>query len=95
MKISRTSIPDIVVFEPDVHGDDRGFFMETYRQEWFAELGLAPEFIQDNHSMSALGVLRGLHLQTANTQGKLIRIIEGEVFGVAVDMRIDSPTYGQ
>ena len=98
MKTTRTHIPDIVVFEPDVHGDHRGFFMETYRREWFdelEELEKSPEFVQDNHSQSTLGVLRGLHLQTENTQGKLIRVIQGEIFDVAVDMRLNSPTYGQ
>ena len=95
MRISRTTIPDIIIFEPDVYGDNRGFFMETFRDEWFTELGLSPEFVQDNHSRSTLGVLRGLHLQTKNTQGKLIRVIQGEIYDIAVDMRIDSPTYGQ
>lgn len=95
MNTIKTHIPDIVIFEPDVYGDDRGFFMETYRREWFTELKVLPEFVQDNHSKSTLGVLRGLHLQTENTQGKLIRVIEGEIFDVVVDLRIDSPTYGQ
>ena len=95
MKINKTHIPDVVVFEPDVYGDKRGFFMETFRQDWFAELGLSPQFVQDNHSMSSFGVLRGLHLQNKNTQGKLVRVTLGEVFDVAVDMRIDSTTYGQ
>ncbi len=95
MKITATAIPDVVIFEPQVFGDDRGFFYETFRANWFDALDISPAFVQDNHSKSSHGILRGLHLQKENTQGKLVRVVQGEVFDVAVDMRIDSETYGQ
>jgi dTDP-4-dehydrorhamnose 3,5-epimerase len=95
MKYRRTAIEDVVVFEPQKFTDERGFFVETYRSSWFDELGIAPVFVQDNHSQSQCGTLRGLHLQTSQTQGKLIRVACGEVFNVVVDLRLESPTYGQ
>ena len=95
MKFTRLSIPDVVLIEPEVHSDPRGFFFETYREEEFVKNGLS-RFVQDNHSRSAKGILRGLHFQREpNAQAKLIRVIRGEVFDVAVDIRKNSPTYGQ
>lgn len=94
-KIIKTPIEDLIVLEPSVFGDDRGFFMETYNQEEFKELGLNMTFVQDNHSKSKKGVLRGLHFQTQFTQGKLVRAIKGEVFDVAVDLRKNSSTFGK
>jgi dTDP-4-dehydrorhamnose 3,5-epimerase len=84
-----------MLITPVVHGDERGFFMETYHQALFDEAGLPNQFVQDNHSRSARGVLRGLHFQYPQWQGKLVRVIRGEIFDVAVDVRIDSPTHGQ
>lgn len=95
MKFKQTKIPDVVVVEPEVFGDDRGFFMETYRASVMDELTRGKPFVQDNHSRSSQGTLRGLHYQISNTQGKLVRVVEGEVFDVAVDMRRQSPTFGQ
>ncbi|WP_120511428.1 dTDP-4-dehydrorhamnose 3,5-epimerase [Photobacterium salinisoli] len=97
MKVIETNIPDVKIIEPAVFGDDRGFFMETWQQKKFEELvtGKPCTFVQDNHSKSKKGILRGLHYQTENTQGKLVRVISGEVFDVAVDIRKDSPTFGQ
>lgn len=97
MKVIETAIPDVKVIEPKVFGDDRGFFMETWNQTLFEELvtGKQTPFVQDNHSKSKKGILRGLHYQTKNTQGKLVRVISGEVFDVAVDVRMNSPTIGQ
>ncbi len=95
MKVEKTSLPGVVVINPTVHGDERGFFMETFHQADFVEAGLPDHFVQDNHSRSAQGVLRGLHFQYPQWQGKLVRVIAGEIFDVAVDVRIDSPTYGQ
>ncbi|GEA52358.1 dTDP-4-dehydrorhamnose 3,5-epimerase [Vibrio inusitatus NBRC 102082] len=96
MKVIGTDIPDVKIIEPSVFGDERGFFMETWQQKKFEELvvGKPTQFVQDNHSKSSKGILRGLHYQTENTQGKLVRVISGEVFDVAVDIRIDSPTFG-
>ena len=90
-----TAIPDVWIIEPKVFGDSRGFFFESYNRRTLTELGLAAEFVQDNHSRSAKGVLRGLHYQLAHPQGKLVRVISGEVFDVAVDLRRSSPTYRQ
>ncbi|MEF2889423.1 dTDP-4-dehydrorhamnose 3,5-epimerase [Turicibacter sanguinis] len=90
-----TKIPDLYIIEPKVFGDDRGYFMETYSQKDFAEAGLTMTFVQDNESKSRKGVLRGLHFQTKHTQGKLVRVTQGEVWDVAVDLRKGSPTYGQ
>jgi len=95
MKIIDTLIPDVKILERNVFGDDRGFFMETFRDTWFKENIADVNFVQDNHSKSKQGILRGLHFQTENTQGKLVRVISGEVFDVAVDIRKDSPTFGQ
>ncbi|USD60258.1 dTDP-4-dehydrorhamnose 3,5-epimerase [Vibrio sp. SCSIO 43140] len=97
MKVIATSIPDVKIIEPQVFGDERGFFMETWQQKKFEELvtGAPVEFVQDNHSKSSKGILRGLHYQTENTQGKLVRVVSGEVFDVAVDVRTGSPTFGQ
>ena len=96
MKILPTDIPDILVVEPQVFGDDRGFFCETYNQRVFAEkTGLSVAFVQDNHSRSAGGVLRGLHYQIQQSQGKLVRVVVGKVFDVAVDLRKSSPYFGR
>jgi len=97
MKIIETNIPDVKIIEPAVFGDERGFFMETWNQAKFEELvtGKSTKFVQDNHSKSKKGILRGLHYQTENTQGKLVRVVSGEVFDVAVDIRKDSSTFGQ
>lgn len=99
MIIKPTIIPDILLIEPEIHGDERGFFMETFHAEKFNQaLGLSPEtirFVQDNHSGSRRGILRGLHYQIRQTQGKLVRAISGEIFDVAVDIRRNSPTFGQ
>lgn len=95
MNIIHTAIPDVKLLEPKVLGDERGFFMETFRDEWFRANVAERTFVQENHSKSARGVLRGLHYQTENTQGKLVRVVSGAVFDVAVDMRRDSPTFGQ
>lgn len=97
MKVIDTRIPDVKIIEPAVFGDERGFFMETWQQKKFEELvtGKPTRFVQDNHSKSKKGILRGLHYQTENMQGKLVRVVSGEVFDVAVDIRKDSPTFGQ
>jgi dTDP-4-dehydrorhamnose 3,5-epimerase len=95
IKVIETSIKDLVIIEPRVFPDARGYFMETYQQEVFANAGLAMQFVQDNQSMSHKGVLRGLHLQTKFSQGKLVRVISGEVYDVGVDLRKGSPTYGK
>jgi dTDP-4-dehydrorhamnose 3,5-epimerase len=97
MKIIATKIPDVKIIEPTVFGDERGFFMETWQQKQFEELvtGKPTQFVQDNHSKSKKGILRGLHYQTQNTQGKLVRVVSGEVFDVAVDIRKGSPTFGE
>lgn len=94
MKFTPTNLPDVILIEPDLHGDARGFFMETYRQESFAEAGIPHRFVQDNHSGSRQGILRGLHYQIRQPQGKLVRAIAGEIFDVAVDLRRSSPTFG-
>ena len=91
----RNEIEGLVVIKPTVFGDDRGFFMETYHKDEFAAAGITREFVQDNHSKSSKGVLRGLHFQTENTQGKLVRVIKGEVYDVAVDCRPGSATFGK
>ncbi len=96
MKVTPTAIPDVLLLEPHVFGDDRGFFFESYNARRFRELtGFTGEFVQDNHSRSAQGVLRGLHYQIQQPQGKLVRVVAGEVFDVAVDLRRSSPTFGQ
>ena len=95
MRVIDTKIPDVKLLEPQVFGDERGFFMETFRDEWFKENVANRTFVQENHSKSVKGVLRGLHYQTENTQGKLVRVVSGAVFDVAVDMRENSPTFGK
>ncbi|HHI93666.1 MAG TPA: dTDP-4-dehydrorhamnose 3,5-epimerase [Gammaproteobacteria bacterium] len=96
MKATPTSIPDVFVIEPTVFGDERGFFFESYNAKVFSELtGVKTDFVQDNHSRSARNVLRGLHYQIKQPQGKLVRVTDGEVFDVAVDLRKKSPTFGR
>lgn len=96
MQAKQTHIPDVIVFEPKVFGDERGFFFESFNQRVFQQLtGLSVEFVQDNHSRSARNVLRGLHYQVEQPQGKLVRVVAGSVFDVAVDIRPASATYGQ
>ena len=95
MKIIATYIPDVKIIEPAVFGDPRGFFMESWHSQKFAELGLDLHFVQDNHSRSRQGILRGLHYQMLQTQGKLVRVTSGCVFDVAVDVRRSSPSFGQ
>lgn len=94
-KVTETGIKDLVVIEPTVFGDDRGYFMETYSEREFEEVGLTMKFVQDNQSKSKKGVLRGLHFQWEHPQGKLVRVISGEVYDVAVDLRKGSDTYGK
>jgi dTDP-4-dehydrorhamnose 3,5-epimerase len=94
MKKLPTSLPGVVILEPRVFGDERGFFLESYNEKVFAELGIGERFVQDNHSSSQRNVLRGLHYQIKQTQGKLVRAVEGEVLDVAVDVRRSSPTFG-
>ena len=96
MHIQTTAIPDVLIIEPKVFGDDRGFFYESFNQQRFADLtGITTNFVQDNHSRSARNVLRGLHYQIQQPQGKLVRVTVGEVFDVAVDLRASSATFGQ
>ena len=96
MNVLSTSIPDVKVIEPTVFGDRRGFFFESFRQQWFAdEVDATVQFVQDNHSCSAQWILRGLHYQIQQAQGKLVRAVAGEIFDVAVDIRRHSPTFGQ
>lgn len=91
----KTKIRDLYIIEPKVFGDDRGYFMESYSKKDFFEAGLTMEFVQDNESKSRKGVLRGMHFQTQHTQGKLVRVTQGEVYDVAIDLRKCSPTYGK
>lgn len=95
MKFTPTTIPEVILIEPRVFGDSRGFFMETYQRQKFAENGIAYEFVQDNHSSSLQGTLRGLHYQIRHAQGKVVRVVAGVVFDVAVDLRRSSPTFGK
>lgn len=96
MKATPLAIPDVYLIEPQVFGDERGFFFESLNQAKFEQaIGRKVQFVQDNHSKSSKGVLRGLHYQTQQPQGKLVRVTQGEVFDVAVDVRPDSPTYGK
>ena len=95
MRVEATAIPDVLVIEPDIHRDGRGIFLETYHAERYAPLGVGGPFVQDNYSRSVRGTLRGLHLQAPRSQGKLIRVVEGEVFDVALDVRRGSPTFGR
>jgi dTDP-4-dehydrorhamnose 3,5-epimerase len=95
VKVIETSIPDVKIIEPRVFGDERGFFLETFCDDWFKENVADVTFIQDNHSKSSQGILRGMHYQLEKTQGKLVRVTSGEVYDVAIDMRKNSPSYGQ
>lgn len=95
MKFVETPLKDVYLLEPTVFGDQRGFFLETWNRETFRKAGFDLDFVQDNHSRSARGILRGLHFQMEHTQGKLVRVTSGEVFDVAVDLRRSSPTLGQ
>jgi dTDP-4-dehydrorhamnose 3,5-epimerase len=95
MNFTPTSLADVMLIEPRVFGDARGFFMETYQAKEFEKAGIAYDFVQDNHSGSQKGTLRGLHYQIEHTQGKLVRVVIGEVYDVAVDLRRSSPTFGQ
>ncbi|MDH5571374.1 MAG: dTDP-4-dehydrorhamnose 3,5-epimerase, partial [Gammaproteobacteria bacterium] len=95
-KVTPTAIPDVLIIEPKVFGDERGFFFESFNKKSFAEsTGVICEFVQDNHSKSTKGVLRGLHYQVKQPQGKLVQVVSGEVFDVVVDIRKSSPTFGQ
>jgi len=95
MQFIPTAIPEIILIQPKVYGDQRGFFFETYQANRFFEAGIRDQFVQDNHSGSQKGALRGLHYQIRQSQGKLIRVISGEIFDVAVDIRRSSPTFGK
>ncbi|WP_441002123.1 dTDP-4-dehydrorhamnose 3,5-epimerase [Pseudocolwellia agarivorans] len=95
MKVVDTSIPDVKIIEPKVFGDERGFFLETFRDDWFRANVADVVFVQDNHSKSSQGILRGMHYQLEQTQGKLVRVTSGEVYDVAIDMRKNSPSFGQ
>lgn len=96
MKVIASEIPDVLLLEPKIFGDSRGFFYESFNKRILQEhAGIEEEFVQDNHSRSSKGVLRGLHYQVSNTQGKLVRVTAGEVFDVAVDLRKSSPTFGR
>ncbi|MGZ8269820.1 MAG: dTDP-4-dehydrorhamnose 3,5-epimerase [Methylophilus sp.] len=96
MNVIHTEIPDVLIFEPKVFGDDRGFFIESFNAQKFeSATGIKCQFVQDNHSRSARNVLRGLHYQIEQAQGKLVRVVSGEVYDVAVDIRSSSPTFGQ
>jgi dTDP-4-dehydrorhamnose 3,5-epimerase len=95
LKVTETRLPGVVVVEPKVFGDERGFFMETWNEARYEEAGFPVRFVQDNLSFSARGVLRGLHFQNPDQQGKLVQVLEGEVFDVAVDIRAGSPTFGE
>jgi dTDP-4-dehydrorhamnose 3,5-epimerase len=95
LKIIKTPIADVMLIEPQVFGDSRGFFMETWQQEKFLAAGIDAKFVQDNHSRSTQWTLRGLHLQVQHTQGKLVRVTSGAVFDAIVDLRLRSPTFGQ
>jgi dTDP-4-dehydrorhamnose 3,5-epimerase len=95
MKVIQTALPGVVIIEPKVFGDHRGFFLETYAEERYREAGIPERFVQANHSRSRRGVLRGLHYQLIQPQGKLVSVSRGRVFDVAVDVRVGSPTFGQ
>ena len=95
MRFLETPIPGVIVIEPDVHRDPRGFFLETFHAEKYAAGGIPEAFVQDNHSLSVQHTLRGLHMQVRRPQGKLVRVIEGEIWDVAVDVRPGSPTFGR
>jgi len=95
MNVTQTLLPGVLLIEPRVHGDRRGFFLETFHADRYAEAGIRETFVQDNLSASSRGVLRGLHAQSPRAQGKLLQVIEGEIFDVALDIRLGSPTFGR
>lgn len=95
LKVTETSLPDVLLIQPAVFSDDRGFFMETYHVDRFRDCGIDATFVQDNQSRSSVGVVRGLHYQEPNAQGKLVRCTRGAVFDVAVDIRVGSPSFGK
>lgn len=95
MKFIKTAIPDVIIVEPDIYRDHRGFFLESYNHKIYHENGINANFVQDNHSKSEKGILRGLHAQNPNPQAKLVRVVKGAVLDVAVDVRIGSPTFGK
>jgi len=95
MKIISTPVPEVLIIEPKVFGDERGFFVETYSEARYKNFGILLDFVQDNHSRSSKGVLRGLHFQLNQPQGKLVRVVRGSVFDVALDIRVGSPSFGQ
>ena len=95
MQVEQTELEGVLLVKPTVHGDERGFFIETYHAEKFSQAGLPTHFVQDNHSRSSKGILRGLHFQFPSWQGKLIRVVQGEIFDVAVDVRRESATFGR
>jgi dTDP-4-dehydrorhamnose 3,5-epimerase len=96
VKVKKNGIlSEVLTFEPTVHRDERGFFLESWREDWLASRGIVTHFMQDNHSRSRRGTLRGLHYQTGSPQGKLVRVVSGEVYDVAVDLRRSSPTFGK
>ena len=94
MEVTKTRVDGVLLIKPKVFGDERGYFVETYQKERYSEIGITHTFVQDNHSMSRRGILRGLHYQTKHPQGKLVMVSLGAVFDVAVDISLDSPTYG-
>ena len=95
MKVTKTSLPGVLILEPRVFGDERGFFLESYNAQNMSEIGISEQFVQDNHSYSQKNVLRGLHYQATRPQGKLVRLVVGEILDVAVDIRRSSPTFGK
>jgi dTDP-4-dehydrorhamnose 3,5-epimerase len=95
LRVTPTNIPEVLILEPRVFGDDRGFFLESYNERVFHDAGIVGRFVQDNHSRSVRNVIRGLHYQIRNPQGKLVRVVNGAVFDVAVDLRRSSPTFGR
>ena len=95
MEVTKTRVDGVLLINPKVFGDERGYFVETYQKERYSEIGITHTFVQDNHSMSRRGILRGLHYQTKHPQGKLVMVSLGAVFDVAVDIRLDSPTFGK
>ena len=95
MQFSETAVAGVLVIDPDVHRDARGYFVETFHAEKYAAAGIPTAFVQDNHSASVAGTLRGLHMQGRRPQGKLVRVVDGEIWDVAVDLRRGSPTYGR
>ena len=95
MEVTKTRVDGVLLIKPKVFGDERGYFVETYQKERYSEIGITHTFVQDNHSMSRRGILRGLHYQTKHPHGKLVMVSLGAVFDVAVDIRLDSPTFGK